>query len=218
MISTYAEKKLQSSSNGVAFAVAGAMFLVIGASAFGSFVFGALGWGETDYGLDSGMVALMAFVLPGVYLLYRWRTTAARKALFKSYVFAIDEIEYPLIDLMALVGKIVGGNRSRSARADRCRTVPGSVYRSQACLVRALAGNGSAHAEESRGSSSNRHDRSGQRIRSNAGSEKIQARFDPDIRDLVVQCPQCGELNYRTADLETCEFCGAALKGLDNDR
>ena len=30
----------------------------------------------------------------------------------------------------------------------------------------------------------------------------------------LVKCPQCGELNYRTADLETCEFCGAALKGL----
>ena len=217
MISTYAEKKLQSSSNGVAFAVAGAMFLAIGASAFGSFVFGALGWGETDYGLDSGMVALMAFVLPGVYLLYRWRKTAARKALFKSYVYAIDEIEYPLIDLMALVGRSWEETDRDLRELIGIGLYPGAyIDRKHALFVRSQETE--AHMLKSLGDQAPADTTVADSAYGQTQAPKRLKPVDPDIRDLVVQCPQCGELNYRSADLETCSFCGANLKEIVHGR
>lgn len=217
MISTYADKKLQSSSGGMAFAIAAAIFLVIGASAFGSFVFGALGWGETDYGLDSGMVALIAFIVPGVYFLYRWRKTAARKALFRSYVYAIDETEYPLIDLMALVGRSWEETDRDLRELIGIGLYPGAyIDRKHSLFVR------SQEAEEQMLKSLGYQAPSGAPA-ANSTDGQIQAprRFKPvdsDIRDLVVQCPQCGELNYRSADLETCSFCGANLKEIVHGR
>ena len=65
MISVYAEKNLQSSFGGVPYAIAAAIFLVIGVSAFVSFLASALGAGPSGYDLDDGIVALVAFVVPG---------------------------------------------------------------------------------------------------------------------------------------------------------
>ena len=73
MISVYAEKNLQSSFGGVPYAIAAAIFLVIGVSAFVSFLASALGAGPSGYDLDDGIVALVAFVVPGAYFAYRWR-------------------------------------------------------------------------------------------------------------------------------------------------
>lgn len=96
MISVYAEKNLQSSFGGVPYAIAAAIFLVIGVSAFVSFLASALGAGPSGYDLDDGIVALVAFVVPGAYFAYRWRAERAKRNLFKSYVFAIDDVETPL--------------------------------------------------------------------------------------------------------------------------
>ena len=70
-----------------------------------SFLASALGAGPSGYDLDDGIVALVAFVVPGAYFAYRWRAERAKRNLFKSYVFAIDDVETPLIDLAALVGR-----------------------------------------------------------------------------------------------------------------
>ena len=56
MISVYAEKNLQSSFGGVPYAIAAAIFLVIGVSAFVSFLASALGAGPSGYDLDDGSI------------------------------------------------------------------------------------------------------------------------------------------------------------------
>ena len=137
MVSVYAEKKLQSSFSGVPYAIAAAIFLVIGVSAFVSFLASALGAGPSGYDLDDGIVALVAFVVPGAYFAYRWRAERAKRNLFKSYVFAIDDVETPLIDLAALVGRSLN-----ETDRDLRELIGGRVRRPWQLYVRALSGNG----------------------------------------------------------------------------
>ncbi len=217
MISVYAEKKLQSSFGGVPYAIAAAIFLVIGVSAFVSFLASALGAGPSGYDLDDGIVALVAFVVPGAYFAYRWRAERAKRNLFKSYVFAIDDVETPLIDLAALVGRslnetdrdlreLIGEGWYPGAYVDRGNYM---FVRSLETEAKAFGGQGPLPpASVTTAGGSPRH----------ASVRKTYKPLDPEIADIVLQCPQCGELNYRTPNLEACEFCGADLRGLQDGR
>ena len=214
VISVYAEKKLQSSFGGVPYAIAAAIFLVIGVSAFVSFLASALGAGSSGYDMDDGVVALVAFVFPGAYFAYRWRVERAKRNLFKSYVFAIDDVETPLIDLAVLVGRslnetdcdlreLIGEGWYPGAYVDRESYL---FVRSPETEAQALGSQGSLSVVADASMAGNAPRR--------ANVRKIVKPLDPEIADIVLQCPQCGELNYRTPELEACEFCGADLRGL----
>lgn len=217
MVSVYAEKKLQSSFSGVPYAIAAAIFLVIGVSAFVSFLASALGAGPSGYDLDDGIVALVAFVVPGAYFAYRWRAERAKRNLFKSYVFAIDDVETPLIDLAALVGRSLNETDRDLRELIGEGWYPGAyVDRGNYMFVRSLETEAKAFGGQGPLPPASVTTAGGSPRR--ASVRKTYKPLDPEIADIVLQCPQCGELNYRTPNLEACESCAADLRGLQDGR
>ena len=156
-------------------------------------------------------------MVPGAYFAYRWRAERAKRNLFKSYVFAIDDVETPLIDLAALVGRSLNETDRDLRELIGEGWYPGAyVDRGNYMFVRSLETEAKAFGGQGPLPPASVTTAGGSPRR--ASVRKTYKPLDPEIADIVLQCPQCGELNYRTPNLEACEFCGADLRGLQDGR
>lgn len=167
--------------------------------------------------MDDALVGLIAFMAPGAYFVYRWQAARTKKKLFGSYVDAIYDAEISLIDLASLVGRSV-------TETDRdLRELIGLGWYPGACIDRESYRFLRSFDAEMRMLQALGQPMSYGMPVATAPSNMTRARkqgkpLDPEIVGLVVECPRCGELNYRSPRLEACEFCGADLRGFLHGR